>query len=382
MFTMASKNVSVIILNWNGWQMTIECLESLYQNIYDHFYVIVVDNGSQDNSIEEIKKYCYGQTIIQSAYYQYNPNNKPINVTVISKKESENGVLPNLNFTYKQLIIIENDFNYGFAEGSNIGIRYALNTLQSDYILTLNNDTVVDKDFLVHLIKAAEKESNIGACQSKILAMNSPGLIDAIGINISFLRAAYQAGYHQKDCGQYDNDLDIFGACACSALYKSKMLQEIGLFDEDFFAYYEDVDLAWRARLYLWKALYVHDSIVYHTGSASGSGIKDYYRARNRLSYLIKNAPIYMIVLGIFNIVRKIPVIIRGKYGLKEVRKEECIIIHYSKMLRKRKLIRQRLLLHASSIISNGLAPRRLIIPTGMSCKMSIIDWQELSLWG
>lgn len=340
---MDSKNISVIILNWNEWQITIQCLESLYQNSYDHFYVIVVDNGSQDNSIEEIKKYCHGQTIVQSVYYQFDPANKPINFAIITKKESVHSIQPNVNFANKQLILIENELNYGFAEGSNIGIRYALNILQSDYILTLNNDTIVDKDFLVRLLKAAEQESNIGACQSKILSMKDPSLIDAIGINISLLGAAYQEGYRHQDYGQYNKDIEIFGVCACSALYKSKMLKDIGLFDEDFFAYYEDVDLAWRARLNLWKAVYVHDSLVYHAGSATGSRIKDYYIARNRLSYLIKNAPTYMIILGLFNIIRKIPTIIKCKNDMKKIRKENSIIIHYLKMLKKRKLILQHL---------------------------------------
>jgi hypothetical protein len=330
--------VSIIILNLNGWKMTIECLESLYQNSYNNYYVIVIDNGSQDNSVEEIKKYCLAQTIPpQSIYYTYDVTNKPINYTIITKNESENNSLFFISF--KHLIVIKNESNYGFAEGNNIGIRFALNTLQSDYILTLNNDTIVDKDFLINLLKVAERESNIGSCQSKILSMKDPSFIDAVGINISFYGSAYQVGYHQKDCGQYNNNLDIFGACACSALYNSKMLKYVGLFDEDFFAYYEDVDLAWRARLYSWKTVYAHDSIVYHTGSSTGSRIKSYYCARNSLSYLIKNAPIHLVILGICNFIRKIPFIIKAKYemNMQHIWIDDSIIIHYMKMLKKRK---------------------------------------------
>ena len=331
---MNSKRVSVIILNWNGWQYTIDCLESLYQNTYDHYYTIIVDNGSQDNSIKEIIKYCNGHNIVKSIFYKYDQANKPIDYTVLTTKESENSVQ---SHNYKKLIIIKNEINYGFSKGNNIGIQYALNTLQSEYILTLNNDTIVDRYFLASLIGAAERENKIGSCQSKILSMQDPSLIDAIGINLSLFGSAYQVGYQQKDCGQYNKDIEIFGACACAALYKSDMLKDIGLFDEDFFAYYEDVDLAWRAKLNKWKTIYVHDSIVYHYGSATGSSIKDYFLARNRLSYLIKNAPIYMIIFGMLKIISKIPIFTKEKYNMRQMKIENNIIVHYIKMLVKRK---------------------------------------------
>jgi hypothetical protein len=115
------------------------------------------------------------------------------------------------------------------------------------------------------------------------------------------------------------------------------MLKDIGLFDEDFFAYYEDVDLAWRARRNQWKAMYVHDSVVYHVGSATGSNIKDYYLARNRLSYLLKNAPIYMIILGLIRFISNIPIIIKTKYIDKQIRGNDRIFDHFIIMLRKRK---------------------------------------------
>jgi GT2 family glycosyltransferase len=331
---MNTKKVSIIILNWNRWQYTLECVESLYQNNYSNYQVIIVDNGSQDNSIDKIIKYCNGNIIVQSKYFHFDQTNKPISFHIITKKESEESKQCKI---FDKLTIIKNEINYGFSKGNNIGISYALNILQPEYILTLNNDTIVDKYFLVNLINAAEREDNIGSCQSKILFMKDPTLIDSIGISISLLGSAYQIGYQEKDYDQYNKDLEIFGVCACAALYKSRMLKDVGLFDEDFFAYYEDVDLAWRASRNQWKALYVHDSVVYHIGSATGSIIKTYYLARNRLSYLIKNAPAYLIALGLIKTISIIPLIFKVKYRIKHVRREDAIIFHYLKMFKKRK---------------------------------------------
>jgi GT2 family glycosyltransferase len=319
--------VSIVILNWNGWHYTINCLESLYKNSYNHYYVIIVDNGSNDNSVEEIIKYCSGQSIKKRT-------NNPINYIFLTANDAVENNIQHHNF--KQLIIIKNEINYGFSKGNNIGIVYALNVLQSEYILTLNNDTTVDKNFLTSLVSTAERECNIGACQSKILSMKDPSFIDAIGINTSVI-GSYQIGYKQKDTDKYNKDLEIFGACACSALYKSDMLKHIGLFDEDFFAYYEDVDLAWRARRNQWKTLYVHNSVIYHVGSATGSNIKDFYLARNRLSYLLKNAPFYMIIIGLIRFISKLPVIIKVKYAGKRIDGDDHIISHFMIMLKKRK---------------------------------------------
>ena len=142
-----TPNVTVIILNWNGWKDTLECLESLFQIKYSNFEVIVIDNHSQDESIQKITNYCNGRIDVQSQFFQYQTDNKPIEI--IEATNSENINLKKslkdqkiVNFDSKRLLLIKNDDNYGFAEGTNIGIRFALNNLESSYILLLNNDTV------------------------------------------------------------------------------------------------------------------------------------------------------------------------------------------------------------------------------------------------
>ncbi|MEN6514775.1 glycosyltransferase, partial [Methanoculleus sp.] len=148
--------VSIIILNWNGWKDTIECLESVYQITYQNYDVIVVDNGSENESIEKIKEYARGNLEVTSRFFDYSRENKPLHYIEYSLdetkaekgKEAEIADLP----SWKKLILINNMKNYGFAEGNNIAIRYALKVLNPEYVLLLNNDTIVDRNFLDELV--------------------------------------------------------------------------------------------------------------------------------------------------------------------------------------------------------------------------------------
>jgi GT2 family glycosyltransferase len=219
-----NPKVSIIILNWNGWEDTIECLESLYQITYPNYEVIVVDNGSEDESIAKLEIYCEGEIKVES--------------------EKEIRDLP----SNRKLIIIKNEKNYGFAEGNNIGMRYALKALNlnPDYILLLNNDTVVDKEFLRELAKAGMSYGRIGICGAKLLKMHNPKIIDSTG-HILRMGRVVDRGTRKIDKGQYDNKTDVIGAMAAACLYKREMLEDIGLFDRSFFTVYEDAELSWRA---------------------------------------------------------------------------------------------------------------------------------------
>ena len=167
-----NPNVSIIILNWNGWKDTIECLESLYQINYPYFNVILLDNGSEDNSIERIKEYTEGNFHVESEFFKYSKENKPVKIFEYTEEEIKS--LEGIENEFysissnKKLILIKNNKNYGFAEGNNIGMRFILNNLNSDYVLLLNNDTVVDTDFLDELVKVAESEEKIGIVGPKV----------------------------------------------------------------------------------------------------------------------------------------------------------------------------------------------------------------------
>ncbi|MGB9940894.1 glycosyltransferase family 2 protein [Methanosarcina sp.] len=255
---MDCPNVSIIILNWNGKENTVNCLEALKLTTYSNYEIIVVDNGSTDGSVKYFKDH------------------------------------------YPEIKLIENGSNLGFAEGNNVAIREVLKRGEIKYIALLNNDTIVEPDWLEYLVNALESDESVGSCQPKILLLNNPDTIDAIGISVNRCGAAYQEGRNEKDLGQYSKITEVFGVCAGAALYRTKMLNHTGLFDKDFFAYYEDVDLATRARLFGWKSVCVPRAVIYHIHSATlgnDSPFKKYLLERNSYYYVIKNLPPKVIML-------------------------------------------------------------------------------------
>lgn len=245
-----NKKVTIIILNWNGWEDTTECLESLQQVNYNNFDILIVDNASNDDSINKIKRYCAENHIFYNR--SLHQNVKP------QKNEKKEGL---------KIFIIENKKNYGFAKGNNIGIKYAINNLNPYFILILNNDTIVTKTFLTELMKPAVKDE-IGICSPKILNFKNPKLIDSTGHVISWGRIV-DRGHNKIDKNQYDDKLEIIGAKAAACLYKVEMLKSIGLFNEEYITTYEDAELSWRANKKQWKAQYVPQAIVYHKISKS-----------------------------------------------------------------------------------------------------------------
>ena len=225
---MIYPKVSIIILNWNGLEDTIKCLESLKKITYPNYEVIVVDNGSRGNDAD----------VLEEKYKGY-------------------------------INLIKNKTNLGFAEGNNIAIRKVIEGKESKYVFLLNNDTAVEPDFLDKIVEFAEHPGNkIGMFQSKILKYNNRKIIDSTG-HKKYLGVVFDRGVGQEDKGQFDKKRKIFGAMGAAVLYKREMLQEIGLFDRNFFAYVEDVELDFRARKIGWKARFVPESIVYHKGGAT-----------------------------------------------------------------------------------------------------------------
>jgi GT2 family glycosyltransferase len=257
--------ITIIILNWNGWKDTIECLESLYQINYTNFEVILVDNHSEDGSIQKIREYCKGKLEVKSKFFNYMNKNKPIKLIEFSNQETHNYLhkRDDSNLLSRKLILLKNDENYGFAEGNNIGIRFALKNLNPSHILLLNNDTIVDPRFLDEMVIATETYDKTGIVGAKLLNAYNPHIIDSTGHVLSWGRIV-DRGHGEVDHGQYDQHKEVMGAMAAAALYNKEMLLEIGLLDTSYVTLGEDADLSWRAYNNDWKAIYAPKAIVYH----------------------------------------------------------------------------------------------------------------------
>jgi GT2 family glycosyltransferase len=255
--------VSVIVVNWNGQRFLRKCLDSLTIQTFTDFEIIVVDNGSQDASV-----------VILETQYQ------------------------------GRVHLVKNDVNEGFAQGNNRGINRA----RGAYIVTLNIDTIADKNWLRELLVAAENDPTVGMCGSKILLVDKPSSIDSVGVNIYPDGMSRQRGHLEPNDGRYETIEEILLPSACAALYRKVMLDEIGLFDTNFFAYCEDTDLGLRGRLAGWKAVLVPTAVVYHHYSGTAgrqSAFKAYHVERNHFWLALKNMPIGMLMmLPFFSMIR------------------------------------------------------------------------------
>lgn len=271
--------VAIILLNWNGWQDTIECLESLYQINYPHYNIIVVDNDSQDDSLEKIRGYCKGEIEAGSKFTPYNPSNKPVKIFEFQEDELESPStldsveeIENTPSTGK-LILIKNLENYGFARGNNIGIRFALESLGSPYTLLLNNDTVVDKNFLQELVKVAESDDEIALVGSKIYYYDYQGKDDEIWCVGGKIDLNHYPGHYavleDVDINSHPGPtLDVDWVSGAAMLIKADKVP-YNYLDEDFFFGCEDADLAMKLHEKGFKSITALNSIVWHKVGAS-----------------------------------------------------------------------------------------------------------------
>lgn len=290
-------NVTIIILNWNGSEDTAECLESLYQINYLNYQVILVDNASSDDSIQRIKEYCEGKLHVKSEFFEYTPENKPIIFYDFCENEFESfseTVNTDKLASQNNIIILKNNSNYGFAGGNNVGIKFALKNFESDYILLLNNDTVVDRNFLAEMVKIGQKNKKIGFLGPKIYYYENEGRKDVISFAGGFLNQytgiPKVLGYQEIDNCQYNrvNKVDyVEGSCI---LINKEVLEEIGFLDTSYFAYWEEADLCKRGLEEGYESVYVPKSKIWHKVSTSfNDPIKLYYYSRNKMKFMRKN---------------------------------------------------------------------------------------------
>ena len=274
------KKVAIILLNWNGWQDTVECLESLLRLEYPSFRILVCDNGSSDDSIHEIKTWAERRNLSHA---------------VCQRAEAEAGGTPAADTL---LTIISNDENLGFAGGNNIGLRYVMARSEADYCWLLNNDTVVEPDALTHLVARMEHQPDVGICGSTIRLYHDRNRIQALGgghycrwIGLPWHYGRFTQG--DKDIDQMQAEAWMNYVEGASMLVSRQFLDEVGLLCEDYFLYFEEADWAIRAKG-RFKLGYAAQSIVYHkvggsigtsSNPAKMSYTSDYFNIRNRLLF-------------------------------------------------------------------------------------------------
>lgn len=245
--------VSVIIPNFNGKQYLKNCLDAMKRQVYRDFEVILVDNGSEDGSADYVREH------------------------------------------YPEVHVLTLQENKGFCGGVNAGIKAS----KSPYVVLLNNDTIAEKYFLKNLVSFMKEHPGIFSCQAKMLKLQDRDRIDDAGNYYCALGWAFADGKGKPET-RYNREKKIFSACAGAAIYDKRLLERTGLFDETHFAYLEDLDIGYRARLLGYENWFCPKARVYHVGSGtSGSRynlFKVRYSSRNNIYMIYKNMPLFQII--------------------------------------------------------------------------------------
>jgi GT2 family glycosyltransferase len=257
-----TTKVSIIILNWNGLEDTIECLESLKKMTYPNYEVIVVDNGSKGDDA----------LVLQEEFGDY-------------------------------IHLIQNDKNCGYTGGNNIAIRYVMNHSAPDYFLILNNDTIVAPDFLGQMIKVAESDASIGIAGPKVYYYDFPDRSQSVGARINMRTSQTSAAAtKQIDTGQCGGEQAVDYVSGCCLLIKKELIQKVGLFDESYFCYWDENDYCFRAKEAGYRVVCIPEAKMWHKApmnlkvrnktsmSGKAGGLPYYYMARNRFRFMRKHA--------------------------------------------------------------------------------------------
>jgi len=324
------KLVSVIVVNFNGRDFLKILFPSLLKTNYEKFEIILVDNASSDGSIEYVRG----------------------------------------NFKDERISIVENDKNYGPAAARNIGFKKS----GGEYIVFLDNDTEVDGEWLVELVKVFESDSKIAVAQCKLLNMVERNRFDHAGDYLTPLGILYERSHQGIDRGQFNKTEDIFSAKSAATMIRSQVYKELGMYDSDYFIFMEETDFCFRVWLAGYRVVFVPRAIVWHAYGTLLKESKKYYTSymirfygcRNYILTLLKN-------LSIGSLVKILPlhiltwIILSLIFLLKEKRKDSILIIkgiswnffNIKSTIKKREIIQNKIRKVKDSVIFDRFMLRR-----------------------
>jgi GT2 family glycosyltransferase len=319
-----NSSVSVIVLNWNGKRFLQKCIGSLLNQSYQNYEIILVDNGSTDSSL----------AFVESIF------GKP-----------------------SKLKLVAFDKNYGFSKGNNMGIKL----VNSKFIIVLNNDTEVGKDFVKKLVQTAEGKDDVGSVGCRILFMNSKLWFSQKFTNIGFIVPCFLQSLLDKKLEEVSNGYSAnLSNSGCAVLFRKSVIDKIGGFDEDFWSNWEDWDLGYRINIAGFKCVSIPDSLVYHVGGGSeGSSPERYVRIyRNELLTYFKNydtrnlllrfpfvlfllQPIYHLVWFTQRLITRSPELYRGRELDYLIAREKAV---FNFLLKLKIFVKKRYLIQALRI--------------------------------
>ena len=243
--------VVAITLNWNGRDMTLKCIDSLIQIDYNNYEIVIVDNGSTDGSVQSIRQ------------------------------------------RFPKILIVENERNLGYSEGFNIGINKAMN-MGAEFLLILNNDTIIDPKALTELVNIAQSDDRIGFVSGKVYHYNRPNILQTVGKSTDPIKlVGSHIGADEEDNGQYDEIVDYQFIDDVFLLVSKKVIDKVGGYDNDFFLYYEETDWCARVRKAGFRIVFTPRAKIWHKGSMSSGGgtnpVNTYWNSRNRYLFMYRN---------------------------------------------------------------------------------------------
>ena len=312
-----NKRVLIIITTYNSSDYIGDCLSSLAKVNYptNDFEILVIDNDSHDGSVDYIKN------------------------------------------SWPQIKLVETGHNLGFAAGNNVGFKYAIDH-NFGYVYLLNQDTVVDPDFLVEAVKVAESNEKNGAVQSKLL-LHQTNKINSIGNQIHYLGFAFAGGYQLPN--QSLKVKEIAYPSGASVLIKVSVLKEVGFFNPDFFMYHEDTDLGWRIWLYGYKVLLAPDSVVYHKYEFSRSIKKYYYMERNRRIVIMQNYHLGTVLLILPALILMDLAMLVYSFPAGWGREYVKSLLYFLKLSNWKKIIKNRKLVQKNRRVSDRFMAKKII---------------------